>query len=404
MTSMTRKAVLGAACAVLTISSAQAEIQLFEKDGYTFSTNGWVILNMSSTHGDTSMNDAFRITSGDSPNNFGFRVGVPEMNGIKTEAYLGLRINPHSGAGNFKNNGNVGSTASSSIDPREFWASFTSDGGQVVIGKQYSLYQGRPILADASVLAGGFFAFDNANTGAALGAGSLHSGYLYANFNSGLRYNSPKTNPLKFAVAIYDPSEIRNVFVASAPVASKTMTPRVEAEVSYDGKFNSGDYLFYVDGVTQDAKNCRVGTAVCAAGDTVRGSGVSTGASLNAGIFGFFVSGFKAKGLGSVLQFDSDALDAAGNERKSKGYWLQATVQATPVLMLRASYGQTRIDDTAATIGHVAKGTLLGGYYALNKFTTLYGEVGRSEFDHNPAANNIETSTDYVTAGVRFMW
>ncbi|MEH6471116.1 MAG: hypothetical protein V7752_07690 [Halopseudomonas sp.] len=42
---------------------------------------------------------------------------------------------------------------------------------------------------DASVLAGFFFAYGIANDGGALGIGSLHSGYLYANFNSGIRYS-----------------------------------------------------------------------------------------------------------------------------------------------------------------------------------------------------------------------
>jgi len=404
MTKRFWKISLLAGCVIAAMSSAHAEIQVFEKDGYTFSVDGWVILNASSTRGDTAMSDAFRITSGDSPNNFGFNVGVPEIDGIKTHARLGLRVNPHSGAGNFKNNGNVGSTASTSIDPREFWASFTSSAGQLVVGKQYSLYQGRSVLADASVLAGGFFAYDNANTGAAMAAGSLHSGYLYANFNSGLRYNTPQTNPLKASIAIYDPSEMRNVFVASAPLASKTETPRFEAEISYDGKLSNGSYLLYMDGVTQEAKDCKVGAAVCAAGDSVKGTGMSAGASLNIGNVGLFVSGFNAKGLGSVLQYDTDSLDAVGNERKSKGYWLQGTLNATPALLLRASYGETRVDSTTATLGHIAKGTMFGGYYTFNKFTTIYGELGRSVFDHNPAAGNVATSTDYLNAGVRFMW
>ncbi len=388
----------------LVAGAAQAEIVVYEKDGYRFSTDGWIILNASSTRGDADANDAFRITSGDSPNLVGFNFAVPETNGIRMSSRLGLRINPHSGEGNFKNRGNVGDSASKSIDPREIYAKFEGDFGQVLIGKHYSIFNGRPVLWDASVLAGGFFGYDNANSGFALAAGSLHSGYLYANFNSGLVYRTPQDKALKAAVGLYDPSQMGNVFIAGAPTASKTTTPRVEAELAYDGRFEGGAYTLYVDGVYQSAENCRLpGGAVCAGGDRVTGKGASTGVQLALGPVALSATAFTGRGLGSALMFDFDALDAQGRERKSRGYWVQVTGKVTPSTMLRLSYGRTEVDDTAATPGHTAEGTLAGVYHTVNPFMTLYGELGRSEFDLNPAFGRA-TDTRYATLGVRFMW
>ncbi len=395
---------LAAAAGLALAGSAAAEIAVFDKDGYRFSVDGWVILNASSTRGDEDANDAFRITSGDSPNLIGFNFAVPETDGLKLSSRLGLRINPHSGEGNFKNRGNVADTASKAIDPREIWARFEGDFGQVTIGKHYSIFQGRPILADASVLAGGFFAYDNANTGGALGAGSLHSGYLYANFNSGLRYDSPQAHALKLAVGLYDPSQMGNVFLPAAGLASKTTLPRIEAELAWEGEFDGGSYTLYADAVHQRAENCRLPDgSSCVGGDAVNGRGASLGGELKLGAFGFFASAFTGKGLGSALMFDYDALDAEGRERESKGYWVQATAQLAPATTVRLSHGRTRIDDTAATPGHEAKGTLAGLYHGLNRFVTVYGELGRSEFDFNPAFGRA-TDTDYVTVGARFMW
>ncbi len=395
---------LAAAAGLVLTGSAAAEIEVLDKEGYRFSVDGWVIFNASSTRGDEDANDAFRITSGDSPNLIGFNFAVPETDGIRMSSRLGLRINPHSGEGNFKNRGNVADTASKAIDPREIWARFEGDFGRLTIGKHYSIFQGRPILADASVLAGGFFAYDNANTGGALGAGSLHSGYLYANFNSGVRYDSPQAHPLKLALGLYDPSQMGNVFLPAAGLASKTTLPRVEAELAWDGTFDGGGYTLYADAVHQHAENCRLaGGGTCAGGDSVDGRGVSLGAELKAGPFGLFASAFTGKGLGSALMFDYDALDGDGRERKSKGFWVQATARVASATTVRLSHGRTRIDDTAATPGHEAKGTLAGLYHGLNRFVTLYGELGRSEFDFNPAFGRA-TETDYLTFGARFMW
>ncbi|MDD1780301.1 hypothetical protein LRP49_03715 [Enterovibrio sp. ZSDZ35] len=393
------------AIALLISPYAMAEIPVYDKDGYSFGVDGWVILNASSTRGDAEGNDAFRITSGDSPNMVGFNFGVPESQGIKANARLGLRINPHSGEGNYKNLGNVGSTASKSLDPREIYATFDGDFGQIVIGKQYSIFNGRPVLADASVLAGGFFVYDIANDGGALGAGSLHSGYLYANFNSGIRYNSPTDSSVKFSVGLYDPSTIQSILpsVKSAPVASKTTSPRFEADVSYGQDFDGGNFLLYADTIYQSAENCTVNGVTCASGSKVEATGYSAGASLNYGIFSLFASGFKGEGLGSALQLDFDSLDDSGRERESSGYWLQTTVNVTTDTLLRLSYGETKIDQTDATAGHKAQGTVFGIYHNYNDHIALYTEVGRSEFDLNPVFGQA-TETDYITVGTRLMW
>ena len=100
---------------------------------------------------------------------------------------------------------------------------------------------------------------------------------------------------------------------------------------------------------------------------------------------------------------DLDALDAVGRERKSKGMFTQLVYRPTGPLSLRYSFGRTKIGTTADTQGHLAKSHIVGAYYALNKYATVYTELANSKFSLNPAFNR-PTDTNYVTVGGRFMW
>jgi hypothetical protein len=223
---------------------------------------------------------------------------------------------------------------------------------------------------------------------------------LYTNFNAGLRYNSPKTNPLSFSVAIYDPSQIRSVFVGSA--ASQTKSPRIEAGAYYNKAFGTTKLKVYGDAIYQTAQRCRLASGAACADDRVKTSGVSGGAMLDTGTWHLYASAFSAKGLGSVLMQDIDALDALGHERKSKGYYGQVLYRID-ALTLRYSHGRTTVDDTDATPGHVATSDTVGAYYALKKYATVYTELAKSKFSLNPVLN-LPSDTSYVTVGGRFNW
>jgi hypothetical protein len=390
---------VAAACALLA-GSASAEVGLDSVNGWRFSTDGWVILQAHRQNGDIPETTGFRITSGTTPSLMAFNVAAPASGGLKISSRVGLYINPHSGEGNFRNAGNVGDTGAKALDPREIWAKVSAGWGEVVFGKAYSIYQGEAVLADASVLAGGLTGYDHVNTPNAFAA-SFNGGYMWANFNAGVRYNSPQDAPLRFSVGVYDPSQIRNVFVGAG--AAQTRSPRVEAGVYYRLAPGAARIRLYADAIHQDARGCLTAAGTPCASTRVTSRGVSAGATVELGDVSLVLTGFRGQGLGSVLLQDVDALDAAGRERDSSGYFGQVVYRLQPGLSLRYSYGRTRIDDTAATTGHTGKAHIAGAYYTVHPLLTVYGELARSTFTLNPVFGRA-TSTDYATAGVRFMW
>jgi hypothetical protein len=400
ISSRIKPTILAAVVCALFGGQARAGVEFETPTGWKLGTDGWIILQGHRQNGDDIGTTGFRMTSGTTPSLIAFNVTAPAVNGVTFSSRVGLYINSQSGDGNFRNAGNVGNSGAKGLDPREIWGKASASWGELIFGKAYSIYQGEPVLADASVLAGGLAGFDVANTTNALAA-TFNAGYLYTNFNAGLRYNSPKTEPLSFSVALYDPSQIRNVFVGSG--ASQTNSPRVEGGVYFTQQMEGAKFKLYGDFTYQTAGNCTTATGIACISDDVKTRGVSAGATVDAGPVTFHLSGFKAEGLGSVLMQDLDALDAVGRERKSKGVFTQLVYRATTDLALRYSYGQTRIDDTAATLGHLAKSHIVGAYYTVNPYVTVYGEVANSKFSNNPVFNRA-TDTRYVTLGGRFMW
>jgi hypothetical protein len=385
--------------AAVASTGAQAAFEIADAKGIKFSTDGWIIVQGHQQRGDDIETTGFRMTSGTTPSLFAFNVAFPETDGLNMSARVGLYINSQSGAGNFRNNGNVGNTGSSALDPREIWGKIAGSWGEILIGKHYSIYQGQPVLADASVLAGGLTGYDNVNTTNALAA-TFNAGYMYTNFNAGVRYNSPTDKALKVSIGLYDPSQIRNVFVGAG--ASQTRSPRLEAGVYYDSPTPFGKIKLYADAVTQEAENCTVAGGGACADDKVRTTGGSIGTTVDVGPVNLHLSGFSGKGLGSVLMQDLDAVDAVGKARKSKGYFAQI-VYRLGATSLRYSHGRTKIDDTAATQGHTARSNIVGIYHALNEYLTVYGELANSRFSFNPAFNK-PTDTDYATIGGRLQW
>jgi hypothetical protein len=386
-------------CALLS-TGAQAEVGFETAQGWKLSTDGWIILQGHRQHGDSVETTGFRMTSGTTPSLFAFNITAPAVNGVTFSSRVGLYINTQSGEGNFRNAGNVGTSGSKSLDPREMWGKASASWGELIFGKHYSIYQGEAVLADPSALAGGLTGYDYVNTTDALAA-SFNAGYLYTNFNAGLRYNSPKTQPLSISVAIYDPSQIRNVFTGAG--ASQTKTPRIEGGVYYDQKFGEARLKLYGDFIYQTAQQCRTAAGAACVDDEVKTEGASAGAIADIGMFNVYVSAFSAKGLGSVLMQDIDALDANGRARKSEGYYGQLLIKPVEGLTLRFSHGRTEVDDTSATAGHTATSNTIGAYYAVNKYATVYTEIANSRFTLNPAFNR-PTDTRYLTVGGRFMW
>jgi len=300
------------------------------------------------------------IRTGLLPGLLAFNIKAPESRGITVTSRVGFYPQIQ--------NGGTRSDFDVQVDTRELW--FAADGafGQVLAGKSLNLFQAKSILTDMTLFGVGSTGGPKANNlpqapgGSGTTLGHIGSGYLYAQFGPNIRYTTPDLGGLKVAVSLVDPSAIGSLVVNGTPIgplATKTETPGVEAEVSYATKFKGGTAQAWVSGLYQRAKFAdgdNTGTA--AVGSKVTARGVSGGAQVAFAGAELTATGFTGRALGSVLLLDLDSLDAAGEERKSSGFLVQGTYTIAPTsTKLGINYGMNIMDETARDAADRAAGT-----------------------------------------------
>lgn len=317
------------------------------------------------------------IRTGLLPGLLAFNIKAPETKGITITSRVGFYPQIQ--------NGGTKSDFDVQIDTRELW--FAADGafGQVLAGKTLNLFQAKSILTDMSLFGVGSTGGPKANGlpqapgGSGTTLGHIGSGYLYAEYGPNIRYTTPDLGGLKLAVSLTDPSAIGNVRIPFqpgqtalpaggnvlsgtfpiGPLATKTETPGVEAEISYATKFKGGTAQAWVNGLYQRAKFAAGdNTGAAAVGSKVTARGVSGGAQVGFAGAELTATGFTGRALGSVLLLDIDSLDAAGEERKSSGFLVQGTYMIAPTsTKLGINYGMNIMDETAQDAADRAAGT-----------------------------------------------
>lgn len=334
---------------------ASAAYTLYDKDGASFSTDGSFNTFYVYSQDESTGQSQSRVKMGFLPNwigfNFSKQVGNLKFGGRSS---FWVSINDSGTAG-----------TATGIDVRQFYGTVDGDFGQVLFGKDFTLFNRSNIFLDEILQGFG-------KTGAIPGLdaqgvsfGDIGSGYTYPMPAAQITYRTPDLSGFKIAVGIIDPGK-------TSGAGSEEAAPRFETEATFSKTFDPVAVTAWVGGLYQDSTG--------AAGD-VTSTGVSYG--LNAKVAGLSVtgSGFTGSGIGKWLgpTLPVDALiDGSGDEIDSDGYLVQASYTIDK-LRLVGSYGKSTLDDPA---GKQEDQTVTGAvFYSLNDYFKLCAEYNVETID-----------------------
>ena len=243
-------AVLGSACLMMASHTALAEVVVGGNNGWEVgfdgSVNGFLVSESSDDRPDGTVGgigvnddrDFARIRTGLLPAVFGFNVRAPMVNGLRGSARVGFYPQIQ--------NSNTKNEFGSQVDLREAFFKVEGNFGEVLIGRALSIYQGKNLLTDMTLF--GVGVQGPAGSGGTT-LGRIGYGYVYSNFNAGMRYTTPAFNGFQATAAIYDPS-----ILAGDVEADETSLPRFEAELSYANRLGAGSLNTWLSGMTQEAE------------------------------------------------------------------------------------------------------------------------------------------------------
>lgn len=272
--------------------------------------------------------DQSRVKMGFLPNWVGFTF-EKELNGLK----LGGRSSFWISISDSDN-----SPTDGLVDTRQFYGTVDGDWGQILFGKDFTLFNRSNIFMDEILLGYGWV---NDTVGLVDGGnvsfGNIGSGYIYPLPTAQITYRSPEINGFKLAVGLINPSR-----TSSGPDAEED-SPRIEAELTYNTKWQGGAFTGWVGGLQQNSKSST---------SEVDSSGVSLGGRVKLGNVAFHASGYDGEGIGWLIgPSDSQGLGLGnlisenGNEVDSKGWLTQASYTHNAERFV-VSYGKSEIENS----------------------------------------------------------
>lgn len=351
MKSVFCKRVLPAAIGAAMGLPAMAAVEVYNEDGTSVSFDASFNAFYSSTSVETetdgietSSRDQARVRSGFLPNWFG--------------------ANFSKDVGNFKLGGRASFWVSINdsdetptdglIDTRQFYGTVDASWGQILVGKDFTLYNRSNIFGDEILLG---YGMTNDQLGLVDGGyvsfGNIGSGYIYPLPTSQITYRSPDLGGFKLAVGLVDPSRTATDGNGNIDGGAEESAPRLEGELTYNmgmgnvfsGMGEDSNLNLWVGFLSQDSE----GDA-----EDIESRGVSYGAKLKVGGLGLHASGYSGEGLGFLtgpadnkgLGLNSlNVIQENGDEVDSSGYLLQGayTLGDTRAVI---SYGLSEIDNT----------------------------------------------------------
>lgn len=282
------------------------------------------------------------------------------------------------------NDSNTGVT-STGIDVRQFYATLDFDWGQLLIGKDFTLFNRSNIFLDEILLG-----YGNVNDtlglidGQGVSFGNIGSGYTYPFPTAQITYRSPEFGGgFKLTVGMIDPS---NTSVdVGAGRASEESVPRIEAELTYTTKFDGGMFNAWVGLLNQTTKSDTQGD--------INSNGYSYGAKVNMGGFALHASGFTGEAIGFLLGPTDNSLGLQsllfedGAEVDSSGYLIQGSYKAGASRFV-LSYGNTKVE--TATPWEM-DGKQAAWFYNLNSNVTFVVEYDMNAFSIGDATEDTDT-------------
>ena len=342
----------------------------------------------------TSKSDVARIQTGLLPSKFGFGVSGPASNGVTLRGYFGLYPQIQ--------NAGTKTARGAQIDMREIYAAASGDFGELLFGRTLSLFQRNAIVQDMTLFGVGATGNNVGNGGTTLGR--IGFGYVYPDFNAGIRYTTPAIGAASLTVGLFDPSKIV-VTTNSAQTANSTYsqldTPRFEAELNIDLSNISAGSNLAISGIYQEAKSTN---------SEINAEGIHVGGTLAAGPYALTAHYYNGECLGSTVQLDVDAISANGVCRDADGYYAQVTYNYGDG-KVGLSYGESNLDQAGSDVSTAFSETdsqsmyTLGIYHNLAPEWLAVAEWSQAENDwHQKATGENEAESTILSVGMFYLW
>ncbi len=224
------------------------------------------------------------------------------------------------------------------IDTRQFYGTVDASWGQILFGKDFTLYNRSNIFLDEILLGYGWV---NDTIGLVDGGnvsfGNIGSGYIYPLPTSQITYRSPDIGGFKLAVGLIDPSR-----TADGADAEED-TPRIEGELTYNATWEGGALTAWGGFLQQTSESST---------DDVDSTGVSYGVRVKFGGLALHASGYDGEGVGFLIGPADclglglcDLISVDGDEVDSSGYLTQASYSFGDERFV-LSYGESEIEST----------------------------------------------------------
>lgn len=376
----------GLALALLALP-AQAQLNMQMGNGWnlTFSGNVNAFLVYEATDADGTVGAGALVPAGET-HGFNIRTGLlPAMavfsiKGREANRDLGATFGfaPEIQCGdannmspNYVNRANCQGTQ---IDMRQVFMTVGGiGGGQILFGRELSLFGRQNILQDMTL-------FGTGPTGGANGGGTtlgrIGFGYNYPNFNAQLTWSSAAGKPSQISIGLFDPSEVGNF--------TQTSIPRLEAEWTL--KKPNGT-MFWLNGMAQSAKDVGADASLTSFG---AGGGIKFAAEK----FSLVGSAFYGSGVGTTLNF-LNATDGTDG-RTTLGWYGQGMFNMNPVTQIGVSAGQNMLQGTDAETDNLVTNTaIVAGLY--RKMSQMFRST--LEFTYNMSSQDgAEDNTGYVVS------
>ena len=278
--------------------------------------------------------DSFGVITGLLPNVWGMTLKAPTVNGLDVQARLGLYTHMQ---------GTENALGSGFMNIRETNASVSGSFGTVLVGKSIGIHQTQAILNDMTLFGIGAIA-GSASDQSGTSLGRIGVGYLYTDFRPQISWTLPSMGGFGAKIGIIDPSDLAGANVD----ATINNSPRVDAEITYNGEYSGLGINLWVDGsyqntdfnatnaVTADNGGPAAGTDM----DDVDSAGVGFGTKLSYDMFSLVATGFYGSGMGMrAMHGDYGAIDRVGKPRNSYGGYIQGTADFGQGTSVGYSYG-----------------------------------------------------------------
>ncbi len=378
---------LAAATALAFSLPASAAIVLYDKDGTTFSTDGYFNAFYVNSDVDRAGEDndrkQSRVKMGFLPNYIGFNFGkqVDDLKlGGRSSFWVTINDGEQNGTG-------------TDIDVRQFYATVSNDQwGEVLFGKDFGLFARSNILLDELLTGYGQVSDTLALVdGGGVSFGNIGTGYPYPFPTAQITYRSPLMGGLRIAAGIMDPVDTND---DSATGRAYQKNPRFETEITYQFEVGGTQIYSWVNAMQQSSSNTDNSV------EDVTSKGLGYGVQAKMGDLSLTASGFQAEGINPF--FTNNLGQPSLREIDSDGYLLQGSYRFGKN-RVALSFGKTKDDGNG--IGSAADYQTRGIAYFrdINDNLKLVAELNQFELDGkgNPASDE-KTRTFAVGAALSF--